>query len=51
MIFLRQLAAQAGHHLDVTLIEREARMSASREAHFGRYDAMSRCIEAAIARQ
>lgn len=51
MIFLRQLAAQAGHHLDVTLIEREAWMSASREAHFGRYDAMSRCIEAAIARQ
>lgn len=51
MIFLRQLAAQAGHDLDVTLIERDAWTSASREAHFGRYDAMSRCIEAAIGRR
>lgn len=51
MIYLRQLAAQAGHDFDVTRTEREAWMNASREAHFGRYDAMSRCIEAAIVRK
>jgi cell filamentation protein len=51
MIYLRQLSAQAGHDLDVTRIDREAWMNASQEAHFGRYGAMSRCIEAAIARR
>lgn len=48
MLYLRQLAEQAGHSIDVTMIEREAWMHASREAHFGRYEAMNRCIELAI---
>ncbi len=49
MVYLRQLAAEAGHRLDVTRIEREAWMAASRDAHFGRYDRMRRCISAALA--
>lgn len=48
MIFLRQLAEQAGHRFDLTRIERDAWMHASREAHFGRYEAMAASIEAAI---
>lgn len=51
MIYLRQLAEQAGHALDVTRIERETWMKASQEAHLGRYESMSRCIEAAIVRK
>ena len=49
MIYLRQLAAQAGHALDVTRIEGEAWMAASRAANLGRYEQMSRCIAKAIA--
>ncbi len=49
MLYLRQLAAEAGHRLDVTRIEREAWMAASRDAHLGRYDGMRRCIASALA--
>lgn len=51
MIFLRQLAEQAGHRFDLTRIERDAWMHASREAHFGRYEAMVASVEAAIVRR
>jgi cell filamentation protein len=49
MVYLRQLAEQAGHPLDLAGIDRDAWMAASREAHLGRYDAMARCIALAIA--
>ena len=46
--FLLQLAAQAGHRLDVSRLDKPAWMDASREAHLGRYEAMGRCIVTAI---
>jgi len=48
MLYLRQLTAQAGHRLDVTRIEKEAWMAASRQAHMGRYEAMGACIRQAL---
>lgn len=48
LLYLEQLAELAGHRLDLTLIERRAWQAASREAHFGRYQAIGACIEGAI---
>lgn len=48
LVYLEQLAQQAGHPLELTRLEREDWMAASREAHLGRYEAMGRCIAAAI---
>ncbi|MBL8583788.1 MAG: Fic family protein [Rhizobiaceae bacterium] len=49
MVYLRQLAEQVGHALDLTRIDRDAWMAASREAHLGRYEAMGNCIAMAVA--
>ena len=46
--YLKQLGARAGHGLDLTRLERETWLHASREAHQARYDAMARCIAAAL---
>lgn len=48
LVYLRQLAAQAGHRLRLERLDRKAWMDASREAHLGRYEAMARCIAAAM---
>jgi cell filamentation protein len=48
LLYLEQLASQAAHPLDLTAIERSAWQAASREAHFGKYEAMAKCIVAAI---
>jgi cell filamentation protein len=48
MIYLKQLADHAGHPLDLTRIEKDSWIGASRETHLGRYEAMSRCIAIAI---
>lgn len=43
--YFEQLAAQAGHAVDLTRIEQKAWMSASRQAHLGDYDPLRACIE------
>ena len=48
LVYLKQLAHQAGHRLDLSRLERDAWMTASREAHLGHYEAMSRCIALAL---
>jgi cell filamentation protein len=48
LLYLEQLASQAHHRLDLTAIGAEASQAASREAHFGRYEAMADCIAAAV---
>lgn len=48
LIYLRQLAGRAGHALRLERLDRDAWMAASRDAHLGRYDPMSRCIASAI---
>lgn len=48
ILYLEQLAQQAGHAIDLTRIDKSLWIAASREAHVGRYEAMSRCIAAAI---
>jgi cell filamentation protein len=48
LLYLEQLATQAGHPLDLTKIERDAWITASRESHVGRYEAMARCIAIAM---
>ena len=48
MQYLKQLGAQAGYLIDLTLIEKDAWMDASMAAHQGDYKPMSACIAAAI---
>lgn len=48
LLYLEQLAAQAGHSLDLRRIGRIRWMEASRLAHFGEYAQMTSCISAAI---
>lgn len=48
LLYLEQLAEQAGHQFDLTRLDRDAWMTASREAHSGDYAAMVQCIAAAI---
>jgi cell filamentation protein len=50
MLYLEQLARQAGHPLDLRKFDRDAWMAASRQAHLGRYEAMGACIAAALVR-
>lgn len=49
LVYLKQLARQAGHALDLTRLDQASWMAASREAHLGRYEAMGRCIARALA--
>lgn len=46
--YLKQLAIQAGHPIDLTRLSRESWRAASREAHAGRYHEMADCIGQAI---
>lgn len=48
LLYLEQLAQQAGHAIDLKRLDRTLWMAASREAHVGRYEAMSRCIAMAV---
>ena len=48
MQYLKLLVEQAGHAIDLTLIEKESWMEASRQAHLGNYQPMSQCIGVAI---
>lgn len=48
LLYLEQLARQAGHRLDLTKLDRDRWMAASREAHAADYEKMGRCIAAAI---
>lgn len=48
LLYLEQLVAKAGHDIDLTRIERDAWMEASRQAHLGNYQVMSACIGIAI---
>lgn len=49
MYYLKQLAAPAGHPLDLTKIDAGRWMEASRQAHLGNYDPMASSIVAAFA--
>ena len=42
--YLKQLAAQAGHKMDLRRMRRDAWMDASRQANDGKYEPMSACI-------
>ena len=46
--YLKLLASQAGHHLDLTKIDAAGWLNASKEAHLARYDLMARIIENAL---
>lgn len=46
--YFKQLAEQAGHSADLTMIKKDAWMGASKQAHLGNYRPMSQCIAAAI---
>lgn len=48
LVYLKQLADQAGHVLDLTKISKDSWIAASKEAHVGKYSAMSECIATAI---
>jgi cell filamentation protein len=50
LLYLEQLGDHADNPLDVTQIDKHAWKTASRDAHLGRYDAMARCIAAAVLR-
>lgn len=49
--YLKQLGERAGHMLDLTLLQKESWIEASKETHLARYDAMARCIENALGRE
>ncbi len=46
--YLKQLAERAGHPLDLTRLEPESWVEASRQAHKGDYDAMAKAVRAAL---
>ena len=48
MQYLKQMTEQAGHGIDLTLIEKDAWIAASQMAHLGDYGPMSRGIGEAI---
>jgi len=48
MQYLKQLAEQAGHSIDLTQIDRDLWMRSSRQAHLGDYQLMTHCIRSAI---
>lgn len=51
MIYLAQLASQAGHPIDLRRIDRDQWMEASRESHLGNYELMRECIAIAQSRK
>ncbi|KKX30594.1 Fic family protein [Rhizobium sp. LC145] len=50
LLYLKQLAEQAGHPLDLTKIEAAGWLAASKEAHRARYDLMGQVIGDALRR-
>lgn len=50
LLYLKQLAEQAGHAIDLRCIDRDRWMAASRESHLGSYGPLEQCIVAAIGR-
>ncbi len=46
--YLKKLAEQAGHSLDLSKLGPEQWINASKEAHFARYDAMAQAIRGCI---
>lgn len=48
LLYLKQLAEFAGHRLDLTRLDRDAWMQASRNAHMGDFELMGRCIDRAL---
>lgn len=48
LLYLEQLAVQAGHAIDLSRMERGDWIAASRGSHHGSYDAMGRCIAIAV---
>lgn len=48
MQYLKQLAEQAGHSIDLTQIDRDIWMRSFRLAHEGNYELMTHCIRGAI---
>ena len=48
IIYLKQLAGQAGQVFDPLRIDRDEWMAASRESHFGNYGLITACIESAL---
>lgn len=46
--FIKQLAARADHSLDLTKIEKDAWMEASRQAHQANYQPLSQCLRETI---
>ena len=46
--YFKQLAEQVGHSADLTRIEKDAWMGASKQAHLGNYQPISQCIAVAI---
>ena len=45
---MKQLAARAGHAIDLTRIDRAAWLDASRRSNAGDHAAMTRCIRRAL---
>ncbi len=48
LLYLEQLADQAGHAINLLRLDRDSWMYASRQAHFGNYEPMERCIAEAV---
>jgi cell filamentation protein len=48
--YLEQLAVQAGHPLDLTKLDREQWLHASREAHYARYQPMANALDVTLVR-
>ena len=46
--YLKQLAARAGHDIDLTRIDRGARLDGSRRSNAGDHAAIARCIRQAL---
>jgi cell filamentation protein len=46
--YLKQFAEQAGHTIDLTKLDRDAWMDASRRSHGGDHDAISQCVLRAL---
>lgn len=46
--YLKQLATQAGHEIDLKMIQPQQWMNASKEAHVGNYHYMASCVATAI---
>ena len=49
--YLKQLGERAGHPLDLSLLQKDSWIEASKEAHQARYDDMARCINDALVRE